>query len=219
MLELPQPREGACVALPPAGAHEIVGRVTDRDGKALAGVHVDQAVWSKHRDHWERHAAATTMTADDGTYRLAVPQPEQMLVFERDGRRVVWGHVSTPGRIDVELDSSTAPGVIAMFDGQVNAGDPCAAWQCPIDREPAASWWTQPKPCPDGGTLRFELAPDTSLRAGASVRCELAGQRHGPATTWIMVDQYWAEEAGWFEHGKPCGTWREAPKLEPPHQP
>ena len=206
-----------CVALPPAGAHEIAGRVTDRAGKPLASVHVDEAVWSQSDGQWKRYASARTTTAADGTYRLTVPRHDSMVVFEHDHRRVVWGHVSTPGRIDVELDRNAAPGVIAMFDARVDDGDPCAAWQCPIDREPAAAWWTRPRPCPDGATLHFELAPDVAVRAGAGVRCELAGQPHGATTSWIMVEQQWTEESGWFEHGKRCGRWREA--SEPPHQP
>jgi hypothetical protein len=39
----PTPRGRTCVALPAAGPHEIVGRVTDRDGTPLAAVRVDEA--------------------------------------------------------------------------------------------------------------------------------------------------------------------------------
>jgi hypothetical protein len=46
-----------------------------------------------------------------------------LLVFDHDHRRVVWGHVETPGRIDTEIDRSAAAGVIAMFDARVTAGD------------------------------------------------------------------------------------------------
>jgi hypothetical protein len=221
-VDAPARHEARCVAMASAGPHEIVGRVTDRDGRPLAGVRIAEAAWTKRDDRWQRSAGASTTTTTDGTYRMSVPQHDAMLVFERDRRRVVWGHVSTPRRIDVEIDGKAAPGVVAMFDGRLGGGDPCARWQCSIDREPEAEWWTRPLPCPDGGTLRFEIAPDIAFRSGASVRCELDGTPHGATTTWLLLENAWTEESGWFEHGKRCGMWREPPVLERPgteHQP
>ena len=104
-----------------------------------------------------------------------------------------------------------------MFDARISSGDPCAAWKCPIDREPPTEWWTQPNPCPDGGTLHFVFAPDRSMtRAGVGVRCELAGQPHGATTNWVLTEQQWFDETGWYEHGKPCAAWHDVPVAVPP---
>lgn len=205
----PAMRERACVQL--AATPDVHGLVTDRAGHPLAGVTIAELMFTRIDGSWRRMPAGNTTTSTDGKYHLALVHQDAVVEFDLDGRKVVWGHVSTPARIDVEIDPNARPGVLAMFDRSVRDGDSCSSWHCPVDRDPVPEWWTRPDPCPDGGQLLLEVA---------GAHCELAGERHGPTTSWIPVEHGWAEETGWYEHGKRCGKWHMPALLDPPaHEP
>lgn len=206
-----------CVALTPASALDVYGRVTDETGRPLEGVRIEEMFWFQSGPDWRRSPGATATTRSDGTYHLPLGVGH-IVVFEREGRQVVAGHLFGSERIDIEIDLTKPRGVIAMLDARLVGNDRCDQWQCPMSHEPVADWWTRPHPCPEGAKLEFHLSGDYSMSAGVGVGCELDGMPHGAFTTWTLgADRALADTSGWFDHGKRCGLWREPP--ESPHPP
>jgi hypothetical protein len=173
---------------------------------------------------WLRTPAFQTTSAADGSYALSVDR-DDAVIFDLDGRQVVWMHAEAPRRIDVAIDRSKPKGVIALFDGDFMTGDPCEdARSCPsvaTQHAPAVDWWTRPRPCPDGAQLRFQIAGDMATAPGVTVSCERDGVNHGAITTMIRPPEgySWRVSRGWYDHGKRCGTWDEPPPLPPPPPP
>ncbi len=201
------------MALPEPKVRAIYGRITDGDGNAIAGAHASEVEWSPDRDAWHRNPLNTVTTTADGSYVLPIVRsPDAVVVFEHASAEVVWARVSDYRRIDVEIVGGT--GVVAVFDGRITPGDPCAAWTCPLDHEPLSDWWLRPDPCPDGGHVVYALGPDGGYAAGVAIHCEQAGKVHGASTTWTLTpDHLWTEHVGWYEHGARCGQWRDSEPL------
>jgi hypothetical protein len=203
----PPPPHEMCVPLVAPSARAVYGRVTDASRKPLAGVVVEEADGSS-----EAHAAAQARTSADGAYVLpTVHGTDLIIMFELDGRRVVWAHLDAPRRIDVVLDRGRPAGILAVHDGLIERADPCAPWICPPDRAPIDLWWTHDHPCPDGAQLQFSLA------AGVTIECELDGKPHGASTNWLLTSEHRSiEHVGWYDHGQRCGQWRETPAVASP---
>lgn len=200
-----------CVTLPEPAARAIYGRVTDAAGNALAGATVSEIDWSPDRDAWRRHTLNSVTTASDGSYVLPIARaPDAVVVYAYRDAQVVWSHVVDHRRIDVEIDPTTTPGIVAVFDGRTAQGDRCARWTCPPDHDPGPDWWLRPAPCPDGGRVTYALGEDHGPASGIAIACQLDGKPHGAYTSWWLTTSHeWMEDVGWYEHGKRCGQWRD----------
>jgi hypothetical protein len=214
----PTPKPTQCVSITRTNAQDVYGRVTDETGRPLEGVQVQEMNWYRaNGPDWMRTPGAAATTDPDGIYHLPLALG-RVILFEFEGRKVVWAHVYSSRRIDVELDVTKPPGLMALFDARLGEQNPCGEWQCPLSHEPLADWWTRPEPCPKGAKLRFAISGDYSMNAaGVGVQCELDGKPHGAFTSWtIAADGTLDDSSGWFDHGRKCGQWREPPVPEPP---